>query len=75
MAAKTGEVEQVFSRMGFIDALRAADYTIDELAEALGIAPSTVGYWLAGTSRPRPNMLANIARLLSVGVNDLMEEV
>ena len=44
------------------------------LAEQLGKDPSTVSKWCSNTTQPPLDILVNIAKLLEVDINDLINE-
>jgi transcriptional regulator with XRE-family HTH domain len=56
-----------------IQARRAAGYSQESLAEALGVDRSTVARWEAGDHQPLPYLRPKIARLLSVSREELTE--
>ncbi|MGH3800363.1 MAG: helix-turn-helix transcriptional regulator [Pseudonocardiaceae bacterium] len=60
-------------RVGLIQARKAAGYTQESFAEALGVDRSTVVRWEAGDHEPSPYLWPKIARLLSVSRDELKE--
>jgi DNA-binding XRE family transcriptional regulator len=60
-------------RVGLIQARKAAGYTQESFAEALGVDRSTVVRWEAGDHEPLPYLWPKIARLLSVSRDELIE--
>lgn len=66
-------VEYQFSPDAFIDALRDADMTPKELAEAMGASIEAIARWMAGIASPKPGYAKNAAQILGVDVDDLYE--
>ncbi len=60
-------------REGFARTRRAAGYTQESFAEALGVDRSTVVRWEAGDHEPLPYLQPKIARLLGVSQDGLIE--
>jgi DNA-binding XRE family transcriptional regulator len=60
-------------RVGLIQARKAAGYTQESFAEALGVDRSTVVRWEVGDHEPLPYLWPKIARLLSVSRDELKE--
>lgn len=60
-------------RVGLIQARKAAGYTQESFAEAVGVDRSTVVRWEAGDHEPLPYLWPKIARLLSVSRDELKE--
>ncbi len=60
-------------RVGLVQARKAAGYTQESFAEALGVDRSTVARWEAGGHEPLPYLRPKIARLLSVSRDKLKE--
>ncbi|MGH3837611.1 MAG: helix-turn-helix transcriptional regulator [Pseudonocardiaceae bacterium] len=62
-------------RVGLVQARKAAGYTQESFAEALGVDRSTVARWEAGGHEPSPYLWPKIARLLSISRDELIELV
>ena len=60
-------------RVGLIQARKAAGYTQESFAEAVGVDRSTVVRWEAGDHEPLPYLWPKIACLLSVSRDELKE--
>ena len=60
--------------MGFRDRRASVELTQEAVAEALGIARSTVGMWEVGGSLPHPKLLPRIAKLYRCSIEDLLED-
>lgn len=45
-----------------------------DLAQATGVAASTVSYWINGVKIPRADKLAAICRCLNIDMNDLLSQ-
>ncbi|SDC63573.1 transcriptional regulator [Actinokineospora iranica] len=58
-------------RREFAEARRACGYTQESLAEAIGVDPSTVRRWEAGSSTPFPHFLPKLSKLLGVTRDEL----
>lgn len=56
-----------------VQARKAAGYTQESFAEAVGVDRSTVARWEAGDHEPSPYLWPKIARLLSVSRDELKE--
>lgn len=63
--------------MTFRDTLRGAlenqDMTGRELANRVGVAPSTVSRWLHGSEYPRERILAKLAKATRIPLDDLID--
>lgn len=53
--------------------LRENHISQKELAEKLGVRPSTVSMWITGNSSPRMGIVQQISNILSVSMSDLLE--
>ncbi len=60
-------------REGLVQARKAAGYTQESFAEAVGVDRSTAARWEAGDHEPSPYLRPKIARLLSVSRDELKE--
>lgn len=59
---------------GLKGCLRRAGMKQRELAEALGVTPAAVSYWVVGAYLPAAAMLPRIAAALGCTVDDLFRE-
>ncbi len=58
-------------RRALAERRKAAGYSQEALAEALGVEPSTVGRWERGEAAPQPWFRPRLARALGVSVDEL----
>ncbi|MEU9685363.1 helix-turn-helix domain-containing protein [Amycolatopsis japonica] len=61
----------VAKRTAFARARKAAGYTQETLAEAIGVDVTTVGNWESGKSEPQPYKRPKLAKLLNVSSSEL----
>jgi transcriptional regulator with XRE-family HTH domain len=67
------EYSAMTKRVGLAQARKAAGYTQESFAEALGVDRSTVARWEAGDHEPSPYLWPKITRLLGVSRDELKE--
>ena len=60
--------------MSLSDKRKAAGFTQNDLAEALGVGQSTVAMWETGQAYPRAALLPKIAQVLGCTVDELLAE-
>ena len=55
------------------NAREKAGYSVDELAEKLGVSRATVSKWVNNTSQPSLEMIDKLAKLLDVDYTELLK--
>lgn len=67
------ETKKIFSK-NLSNLLSDQKKTQVDVAEALGVSTSTVSSWCTGEKMPRMDKVERLAKYLSVGKSDLLEE-
>jgi putative transcriptional regulator len=60
--------------MSFLDARKNARLTQKEVANKIGVGQTAVSFWENGKTLPRASLLAKIAELYGVTIDELLSE-
>lgn len=59
-------------RQKLIGAIKQSKFTQKEIADSLGISPSTISHYIKGDKMPSLDTLANLCAILCVDANDIL---
>jgi len=45
-----------------------------DIADKLGVTPSSIGHYFSGRRHPKPGMLKNLSEILEISVSELVED-